>query len=261
MMNKLNLILVLMATPLLAADFTWAQDTKEEPAATESHQTADRARLIEMVRKLAEQAEALRGEANFAEAESVEAHIRELCRELDPRFLRGNELKRRALEARLAGKLDDVRLYDEAANRIFAELAEENHTGQTPGSPVQGQHPEVAELTRLNQQLRDEIRTLQHQQEAIHIELEKERNHLAQQLARSEEKSATFAARLQEMVDSSRERNHEMQNRLAACTEQLHELEFRLAKSDEEKQAIVTELTQARQLIRSLQQKNDKQSR
>ena len=71
---------------------------------------------------MAAQAAALRSEFNFEEAARIEAEIRTLCWNYDARVIRANDLKLRAAEARLEGKMLDADMFEREADRVLQDL-------------------------------------------------------------------------------------------------------------------------------------------
>jgi len=122
--------------------------------------TEERARLREKVAQLAQRAAALRGEGDFDTADEIDATIRELCREFDPRLIRANDLKRRASDSRLDGNVLDADMYDREAQRILNELKSEygatSKTDNDQGSAMPRNaktEDDTSELGRLREQV------------------------------------------------------------------------------------------------------------
>ena len=92
----------------------------------------ERQRVQERVKQLAAHAQAFRSEFNFDEAAKVEAEIRSLCWSFDPRVIRANDLKNRAVEARLSGRILDADMYEREATKILQELKSEYAAAEEP---------------------------------------------------------------------------------------------------------------------------------
>ena len=82
------------------------------------------------VEELHKRAKALRSEGRFREAEKdVEQQVTEMFRtaEHDPELRRAEDLKSRALQARLDGDVDDARMFEGEADRLLENVKQRYH--------------------------------------------------------------------------------------------------------------------------------------
>ncbi|MGI9516544.1 MAG: hypothetical protein ACR2NP_05850, partial [Pirellulaceae bacterium] len=123
---------------------------------------ADRAARQEHVLQLTNRAAALRGEFNFEAAAQVEAEIRQLCWDYDPRLIRINDLKQHASASRLEGRMLDADMYEREAERVLAALKVEYGDGANPspesssrvqGNPMISQSSSIEEIADLRERV------------------------------------------------------------------------------------------------------------
>ncbi len=130
MLGLTTVVLVLSSlciSTLSAQDKQVAEKIAQQQRAQAEKLKQDRAERVnrdirERVKQMATQAAALRSEFNFEEAAKVEAEIRNLCWNYDPRVIRANDLKRRAAEARISGKISDADMFEREADRVLQDL-------------------------------------------------------------------------------------------------------------------------------------------
>src|SRR5688572_9808452 len=102
----------------------------------------EKQRFRHKVEQLNARLEYLRLEGRFDVAEQEDAKLRELLRTQDPQLLRVNDLKRRALRARLEGQHEDADLFEREANRLLRVVTKRYPLPLSDGPP-----PEVENST------------------------------------------------------------------------------------------------------------------
>ena len=170
--------------------FSAAQDLKSKVILQEQLGAIDleskrecRDNIRNKVETMTTHAAALRSEFKFDEALIVEEDIRKLCWEYDPRVKRTNELKRRASDARLQGKIFDAELFEHEAARMLQNLKREYAGGnsQVPHPAASGNNlNKDSELFSEVEKLRAQIDKLADQLSKLEGELRKRDTKLSQ---------------------------------------------------------------------------------
>ena len=104
----------------------------------------------------------LRAEGRFEEAQRIDAEIRDMLRNHDPQLQRANELKRRALRARLEAQHEDADLFEREANRLLKAVTKRYAPPASEGPPAEAENSGLGEGD-----LREEVTRLAQQVEAL----------------------------------------------------------------------------------------------
>jgi hypothetical protein len=122
----------------------------------------EKQRFRHKVEQLNARLEYLRLEGRFDIAEQEDAKLRELLRTQDPQLLRLNDLKRRALRARLDAQHEDADLFEREANRLLRVV-----TKRYPPPPSEDPFGEAENSGEGEGDLREEVARLARQVEAL----------------------------------------------------------------------------------------------